>query len=302
MSGINVTKNRTYSGHQDCIYTIEKGATADTFFSSGGDGMVVIWDLKTVDKGKLIAKVDSSVYAMHYDNKLDMLMVGQNFEGIHFVKVSEKKIIGSLKTGNTAIFDIRKSRNRLFIACGDGLVRIVEELQTIKEIKLSTESARSIAIDEVRGEFAVGYSDNKIRVFDLNNFSLLYELNGHSNSVFTVVYSPDHSVLLSGSRDAQLKIWDAEKKYELKESINAHMYALNHIEFSPNANYFVTCSMDKSIKVWDSKSYKLLKVIDKSRYAGHGTSINKLLWSKYKGQLVACSDDHSISVWNVEFN
>jgi WD40 repeat protein len=60
--------------------------------------------------------------------------------------------------------------------------------------------------------------------------------------------------------------------------------------------------MDKSIKVWDAQEFRLLKVIDKARYAGHGTSVNKLYWSKFHNQLISCSDDRSISVWNIDFN
>jgi WD40 repeat protein len=59
--------------------------------------------------------------------------------------------------------------------------------------------------------------------------------------------------------------------------------------------------MDKSIKVWDAESYKLLKVIDKARYAGHGTSINKVAWSSYNQNIISISDDRKISIWNLEF-
>jgi len=93
-----------------------------------------------------------------------------------------------------------------------------------------------------------------------------------------------------------------ENGYELKESIVAHMYAINHLDFSPDGKYFVTCSMDKSIKVWDADSFQLLKVIDKSRHAGHGTSVNKLYWSNFNNLLVSASDDRTISVWQLKFD
>jgi WD40 repeat protein len=57
--------------------------------------------------------------------------------------------------------------------------------------------------------------------------------------------------------------------------------------------------MDKSIKVWDLEELKLLKVIDKARHAGHGTSVNKLLWNT--NMLLSASDDRSISAWDMEF-
>jgi WD40 repeat protein len=59
--------------------------------------------------------------------------------------------------------------------------------------------------------------------------------------------------------------------------------------------------MDKSIKVWDAQAFRLLKVIDKARHAGHGTSVNKLLWTNFDDQLLSASDDRSISVWQIIF-
>jgi WD40 repeat protein len=59
--------------------------------------------------------------------------------------------------------------------------------------------------------------------------------------------------------------------------------------------------MDKSIKVWDAQNLRLLKVIDKGRHAGHGTSVNKLLWTSFNNQLLSASDDRTISAWDLLF-
>ena len=78
------------------------------------------------------------------------------------------------------------------------------------------------------------------------------------------------------------------------------MYAINYLSFKEDGSMLVTCSMDKSIKVWDTEERKLLKVIDKARNAGHGTSINKVVWSSYTQEVISVSDDRSISIWNIE--
>jgi WD40 repeat protein len=59
--------------------------------------------------------------------------------------------------------------------------------------------------------------------------------------------------------------------------------------------------MDKTIKIWDLHTFQLLKVIDRSRHAGHATSVNKVLWTDHAGQLLSCSDDRKISVWDLDF-
>jgi WD40 repeat protein len=96
-----------------------------------------------------------------------------------------------------------------------------------------------------------------------------------------------------------LKFWHAEN-YQLKEHVVAHLYAINYLYFRQDGRYMVSCSMDKSIKIWDMSSFNLLKVIDKARNAGHGTSINKVLWSTYSGVIVSVSDDRSIAIWQLD--
>ena len=304
MSKISVSKLKNFTGHRDCIYTLERSADPSHFFSGAGDGLVAKWNLNEGEDGQLIAQVPNSVYALHYYQAENQLFIGQNFEGVHLIDLSVNKEIKSLKLNDKAIFDIQSHEQMLFAGTGDGTVFIIDlkSWQVVKQVHDTEKSARSIAVAPERGEIGVAFSDNRLRIYDLDTFQLKYTLEGHNNSVFTIKYSPDFRYLLSGGRDAHLKIWDTSKNYGLADDIVAHMYAINNIDFSPDNKYFVTCSMDKSIKVWDAGSFKLLKVIDKSRHAGHGTSINKLLWSDYKNWLLAASDDRSISVWDININ
>jgi len=145
----------------------------------------------------------------------------------------------------------------------------------------------------------VRFSDHSIIIICSRDLKKKQGITAHNNSVFALQYAPDYQYLLSGSRDAHLKVWDSGNGYKLKESIIAHMYAINDIAFREGGKYFATCSMDKSIKIWDSKSFKLLKVIDKGRHAGHGTSVNKLKWISYNDQLLSASDDRTISIWEI---
>jgi len=195
-----------------------------------------------------------------------------------------------------------KLRPDLIIYLFNLLIYGFEKEAVVKVLDLSEKSVRSIAINPVRAEMAIGFSDHAIRVVSLTDYALLHEIKGHTNSVFTVRYTPDYQHLITGSRDAHLKIWSVNKNYDLRESVAAHLYAINHMDFSPDGKHFVTCSMDKSIKVWDAQHFKLLKVIDRARHAGHGTSVNRLLWSHHHNQLLSCSDDKTISIWDLKFD
>ncbi len=299
---IQVYKEATFTGHRDCVYALEPMPDEQRFFSAAGDGMVVRWDLQKPDQGELVAQVSSSVYAMRALSDRKELWIGQNFDGIHMIDLHSRQAIRSLGFTKEAIFDISDWESNVYIATGDGTVtRIDKNTYTVQQVvKASDKSARSLAINPQTQELAVGYSDHHIRIFDARTLQLKQVLSGHTNSVFSVVYSPDYRCLLSGGRDAKLNVWDVQAGYVLQESVIAHMYAINHIAYRADGQYFATGSMDKSVKIWDAETFRLLKVIDKARHAGHGTSVNKLLWIELSDQLISASDDRTLSVWTLE--
>jgi len=301
LNQIQVNKLHTFAGHRSSVYTLQQADEPHLFFSAAGDGFVVQWDLKNLGDGELIAQLPNSVYALQLLKEKKLLVVGQNFSGIHLIDYQNKKEIASLQLTSSSIFDIQFFENDLIVACGDGVIVIVdlEKWMVKKRIAPADKSARTISINHLSREMAVGFSDNFIRVFSLDDYKLKHEYQAHINSIFTLNYSPDKKILFSGSRDARLKIWDATANYKQADEVVAHMYAINHLTFSPSGKNFATCSMDKSIKIWNTETLQLLKVIDKSRHAGHGTSVNKLLWTAYNNLLVSASDDRSISAWDL---
>ncbi|WP_031530388.1 WD40 repeat domain-containing protein [Dyadobacter crusticola] len=298
---MNIHKVDTFSGHRDSVYTIISDSTSHGFYSAGGDGFVIQWDLNKPDLGNLVARAGTSVYALALNPEDQKLWIGQNYEGIQLLDTVSNKIEKTSKITAAAIFDIKISGENALIATGDGVIIVVDipSFSVRKHIKVSGKSVRSIAVNPYTNEFATGDSECNVHIFDLDGFVLKKTIQSHSNSVFSVRYSPDGHYLFTTGRDAHLKIWDVNDAYGTVADIPAHMYAINDIAFSPDQQLFATCSMDKSIKVWDTATFKLKKIIDRARHAGHGTSVNKLLWTTCENQLISCSDDRMISVWKV---
>lgn len=298
---MNIRKVDTFSGHRDSVYTIISDQQAQGFYSAGGDGFVIHWDLNKPDLGNLVARAGMSVYALALDPARNALWIGQNFEGIQVLDLGTNKVEKTSKITASAIFDIQIYQDKALLALGDGVIAVMDipSFSIQKHIKVAGKSVRSIAINPETNEFATGDSDHNVHIFDLDGFVLKKTIHSHANSVFCVTYSPDGKYLLSAGRDAHLKIWDVNDAYGIVSDIPAHMYAINDLVFSPDRTLFATCSMDKSIKLWDAQTFRLKKIIDQARHAGHGTSVNKLLWTTFENQLISCSDDRMISVWEV---
>ena len=299
---MKVRKIDTFSGHRDCVYALVADSDGRSFYSAGGDGLVVRWDVAKPDLGDLVARAGSSVYALAVDAATGLLWVGQNYEGIQVIDPVRKKVVASMKISTSAIFDIKIWQETAFVALGDGVIVVIDisSFSIKKHLKASGKSVRTLALRENSAELAAGFSDWSVGIFDLGTLNLKAKIPAHDNSVFAAQYSPDGRYLLTGSRDAHLKVWDAAQDYVLVKNIPAHMFAINSIAYRADGVLFATASMDKSVKIWRAEDFRLVKVVDRARHAGHATSINKILWLPQDDLLVSASDDRSVSVWEVE--
>jgi WD40 repeat protein len=300
MQSFKIEKFKTLTGHRGAVYALAPGITTDTFYSSGNDGIIVEWKLNGDENGTMLAKVSNSVYSIMTIKEPGYIVAGHNYDGIHIIDVKKRKEVISLNLTDSQIFDIKSHKGSLYIATGKGEIVIVD-LKAFKILSRLSFSSKSVRTLEILGEYLIaGYSDNSIRIIDLNNLKLKQSWEAHTNSVFSLRGSPSGEYFVSGSRDAHLKIWQAGPEFTLKESIVAHMYTINTVEFHPSGTHFLTGSMDKTIKLWDASQFKLLKVIDKERFGGHMSSVNRLVWSNYKNRVISCSDDRTISLWDIE--
>lgn len=298
------TRLGTLAGHSDAVYALAGRPGADQVFSGSADGLVVAWDSAHPEAaGELLARVENSVYALRELPARGLLLLGHNFQGVQAIDLQTRTLAFATALPPVAIFDLvySESRQRLYCALGDGTLAVLrgDNFRLENLLRLSDKSLRCLAPHEGRGELAVGASDWKTYILDLDSLAVKTTLTDATNSVFTVAYSPDGRHLLAAGRDAHLRRYAAHDGYPLLDSVVAHMYAINHLAFSGDGRYLASCSLDKSIKLWDPTSLALLRVLDKARAAGHGTSVNKLVWPGTRQRLVSCSDDRSLAVWQV---
>ncbi|MBN3889395.1 MAG: ribosome assembly protein 4 [Nostoc sp. JL31] len=118
-------------------------------------------------------------------------------------------------------------------------------------------------------------------------------LEGHSDGVNSVAYSPDGQHLASASSDKTIKIWDVSSGQLLK-SLTGHRDAVSSVAYSPNRQQLASASFDKTIKIWDVSSGKLLKSL-----TGHSSGVISIAYSPNGQQLASASFDKTIKIWDV---
>jgi transducin (beta)-like 1 len=157
-------------------------------------------------------------------------------------------------------------------------------------------------------------------------------LRAHSSEVFIIQWSPQSSLLASGSGDSTARIWDvnqtdkdksAEDPVCLRHTNSINMNSNNNtgsgeegagtpgttaaataaaasksrdvttLDWSSNGNFLATGSYDGQARVWDTQG-KLMKTLN-----GHRGPIFSLKWNKEGNLLLSGSVDKTAIVWDV---
>jgi len=84
---------------------------------------------------------------------------------------------------------------------------------------------------------------------------------GHDSSVNSVVFSPNGRLILSGSSDKTVKLWDIRSR-RLLRTLEGHTDSVTCIAFSPgDARIAASGGSDATIRIWDIVDGRELKVI-----------------------------------------
>jgi WD40 repeat protein len=74
-------------------------------------------------------------------------------------------------------------------------------------------------------------------------------LTGHTLFVNEVAFSPDGTLLASGSADGAIKLW-AVATGQLLQTLTYHTSSVNSMAFSPDGTYLASGSGDKTVVLW----------------------------------------------------
>ncbi|OQE11875.1 hypothetical protein PENFLA_c071G03084 [Penicillium flavigenum] len=117
-------------------------------------------------------------------------------------------------------------------------------------------------------------------------------LEGHSDWVSSVAFSPQGGLLASGSYDKTIRIWDTATG-ALRLILNGHLGLVESVAFSPDGQRLVSGSEDKTIRLWDIATGTLQQTLK-----GHSGWVSSVTFSPQGGLLASGSYDKTIRIWN----
>ncbi|MCK9902780.1 TIR domain-containing protein [Frankia sp. Cpl3] len=118
-------------------------------------------------------------------------------------------------------------------------------------------------------------------------------LEGHTDRVYAVRFSPDGCHLASASNDGTARIWDVASGtcLHVLGDGTARLWAA---AFSPDGSFLATAGDDLLIRLWDPRSGRQIAAL-----AGHTRRIWSIDVSPDGRLLVSCGDDGTARLWDV---
>jgi WD40 repeat protein len=186
------------------------------------------------------------------------------------------------------------------LATPDGKRSIVlRQTSTGAAIRTLDSSADSrVGAFSLDGRFLVAGSNGvgTIRVWEVATGRLVATLDGHTEPVECLAFSPDGGKMASGSFDTTVRIWDFPSRSQVMV-YRGHSSAIASVAFHPDGQGLASASIDASrpgeIRLWAIKTAQ-----DSHVLRGHAGFVRRLSFLPDGQRLVSLGDDGVLKLWD----
>jgi len=144
--------------------------------------------------------------------------------------------------------------------------------------------------------FGLFGGDCTVRLWDTQTQKIIGQpMEGHTDGVYSVAFSPDGRTVVSGSSDKTVRLWDTRTQKSLGQPMEAG-WSVSSVAFSPDGRIVVSGGYDKTVRLWDTQFQKSIG----QPMEGHTAYVSSVAFSPNGAWVVSGSDDHSVRLWDTQ--
>ena len=132
------------------------------------------------------------------------------------------------------------------------------------------------------------------RVWD--NIRERLRCEGHSDTIFSVAFSPQGDRILSGSSDKTIRLWNLDGN-QLGNPFRGHSGRVWSVAFNPQGDRIISGSSDKTLRLWDLDGNQL-----GNPFEGHSGNVLSVAFSPQGDRILSGSSDKTIRLWDLDGN
>ena len=120
-------------------------------------------------------------------------------------------------------------------------------------------------------------------------------LQGHSDGVTSVTFSPDGKLLASASVDRTIQLWDVAARRRVGAPLTGHADRVSSVAFSPDGQLLASSGVDGTIRLWDVTSRKPVG----QPLSLHDGAVSSVAFSPDGNLLASGGTDGTVRLWDV---
>ena len=272
-----------FGGHEDMITQVKFTADSRRLMSAGRDRRLIMWDIAT------------GIELRHLEGHTDpVLSLAFTPDGKHAISGA-----GDIGTGTP------DPQNDLVSKPGLWLWDLVESRAEMGQLRGHRDWVWSVAISP-DGQWAAsgsgplrkpadGRADTSVRVWNLETGDEMYRFEGHTDTVQSLIFTPDSDAILSASWDGTVRQWSLTGgESEGRIIFEGHTGRVLSIDLSVDGKRALTASTDDSIILWDVETGEELQ-----RFEGHNGNVNQAVFNPEETMIASASFDGTVRLWDV---
>ena len=314
------------------VHAVDWSPKSNTIVTGSNDsnGNLKFWDSQTGELQKAVQAHNDAVIGVRYSNDGKWLMSCSYDETAAIWNVEgEPRELCRLQGHTWWVWDgafepgfdpFSKTNNRVVTVGQDGKAIVwaifAEEGQSTQLIDYVAHDGPVYSVDYHPTEslVATGGYDRTIQLWnpsDIEPFDFTAAIRGelatdqehatlteHNGPIRSVRFSKTGELLVSGSQDNSVKVWNVASTEPIK-TFRGHDSAVRACQLTDDGRSILSCSEDHQTIRWSVDDYAEIQTLDGQELAGHRDAILSARFSPIEGQVLTTSRDRSAYLWNI---
>jgi len=259
MAGLSGDKYNGFEGHEGAVRSVAFLPGTSVFYSSGGDGKILRWDLNSNNKS----------YRTLIDNNFSnrSLVISPNGRWLacgtttsNIIQLFNLNVANSSPTileghkGWVEALSFTPDSKGLYSGSTDRTIFYWDMIAETNTVFAKLEhNVRCLAVSP-SGHFLFGGTDNgQLIRWNLDTKEATIVFQSDNNSIYAISINSSGTRLAFVDKNGTLRLADV-KSNSIVRGFSAHSARILDVKFSPDDRQIATSSMDKTVKIWDANN------------------------------------------------
>ena len=240
-------------------------------FGSKYSSQLIVWEWKSESFIYKQQGFSNEITVISYSNDSSQISCGSNDGRIKIFDTSTSQCLSTFTEHTMKISGLQYAPNKsnvLISSSYDGTIRAYDLIK-YKNFRIMTTPNPTqftcCSIDFTGEIISAGSLETySIYIWSLKTGDLIDTLTGHSSPISTLKFSNISDMLVSGSWDNTVKIWELYSKKGIGETLN-HNNKILSVDISPDDKEIAVSTLNGELYTWDVATGATKNIIDVSR-------------------------------------